>query len=159
MITKEDFLREFPGASSSYSNYFVIGKTVDEIVDCLNKLNINNDVFITDQDGSPQGIGFVIFDEEPDLIYKITAELHCIGFADIDWDMRYFAAAKDGLRYDDFYAEWAEGFPCERGDDGYDAFAIITDKATGAIFYTGAGAVDLEDVDYYKQIVENHIRR
>lgn len=155
MITKENFLVDFPGASKSYSNFYVIGKTVDEVIECLNKLGVDPDYIGSGQE-SEHGVEFRIFGVLPELIYDITGELHCTGFADVDWDECYFAAAKDGDEYDDFRAEWVDGCPFVRDEGGFDAFCDVIDNESGARFSTGAGAVGTDTKNYFEDLVNSH---
>ena len=152
MLTKEKFTKEFDGASSSYSNFLVIKSSIDDVLACLNNYDPDIDALgAIEKDGN---VSFQVFSELPDLIFRITENLHTRGYADTDWDVNYFEAAENGNCYKDFTAKWVYDCPQYRDDDCWDAFVDITDP-TGVVFHTGAGAVNDEDMEYYKDLVNS----
>lgn len=161
MITKENFLMEFNGASNSYSTYLVLNTTIDAVIDVLNKIGDIDERCVGSGYERDGNVGFEIFGETPELIHDITKELQTIGYADTDWDSTYTACSKNGSDFDDYTAEWEPDMHYYRGDfdeddDSWDAFVIITDNTTGTQFHTGAGAVDKEIEQYYADMVAKH---
>ena len=159
MITRDSFLEDFGGHGNSYSSFMVLNTTIDEVVAVLNSIDETMNVGSGwEHDGH---VGFEVNGALPSLIYAITAKLHTIGYADTDWDVTYTVCARDGEDFDDYTAEWDDGLHYLR-DDGFDeeelwdAFVLITDHETGAVFYTGAGAVDGDIERYYADMVKKH---
>ncbi len=159
-ITRKSFTKSFDGANSSYSSYLLANTTIDKVLDVLNNKNIleydrlkEDFCDAREENGN---VSFIIFGEFPTLIYDLTYELHTTGFADTDWDVTYTIVSKDGKDYEGYSAEWLDGCPCAREDDCYDAFVIITDEETGAVFNTGAGAVGEDILKYYADMVRKH---
>ncbi len=159
MITKEKLLTPFNGHVNRYSKYLVLNTTVDAVIDTLN--SIDPEFCIGSGKEENGHVSFEICKESPMLIYKITKKLQTIGYADTSWDETYTVCAKNGEDFDDYIAEWEEHCLAE---DDYDedevpmwnAFVIITDKSTGATFYTGGGYVDAEIEQDYAKMVQNH---
>ncbi len=166
MITKDEFLKDFGGHGNSYASYLILNTTANDVIRVLNEIDPDMCVGsgIEHTDGS---VSFEICKELPNLVYDITHKLHTIGYADIDWNVTYTVAAKDGSDFDDYYAEETYGSFC-LNDDNYDeddeealwdAFVTITDKSTGVQFYTGAGAVDREIMEYYQEMIDKHRKK
>jgi len=159
MITKETFFKEFNGHANRYSRYLVINTDVDSIIKVLNEIDPNMCVGSgAEIDGN---VYFEICKEEPTLIYNITKKLNTRGYADTDWNETYTICAKNGDDFDDFTAKWVPDMHYYRGDfdeddDTWDAFVTITDNESGAVFETGAGAVDESVMLYYESIVDEH---
>ena len=161
MITKESFLTEFNGHVNRYSKYLVLNTTIDAVVDVLNAIDTN--MCVGSGEAIDGHVSFEICKESPMLIYKITKKLQTIGYADTSWDETYTVCAKNGEDFDDYTADWEPDMHYLREDDFeedeepiWDAFVIITDKSTGAIFYTGGGAVDSEVEQYYAEMIKKH---
>ncbi len=167
-MTEKEFMTEFNGHANAYSSYMVIDVELSELLKTLN--NINPDMCVGSGVVSKRGISFEICKELPDLIYQITKELNCKGFADIGgwYGAGYFLAAKDGEDYDDFSAYWTDGNPERRDweypepenisdeDVDWDVFLFVKDNGSGEIFYTGEGAVDYESMKMWKELVDSH---
>ena len=167
MLTIKDFKKKFNGHNKSYSSVMLIGRclTIQDVVNTLNELTPE---FIDENStiGSGYGraskeagydvVGFEICREMPDIVFPLTAKLKCTGYADVNWDETYFVAAKNGENYDGFSANFAEGCPEYREDDCWDAFIDIMDDETNEVFSTGAGAVNDEQMLYFKDIVRKH---
>ena len=164
MITKEKFLMDFGGHGNSYSSYLVLNTTVDDVIRVLNEIDEN--MCVGSGEVQDNHVYFEVCKESPELIYLITSKLNTIGYADIDWEATYTVCAKNGEDYDGFKAEWLPDMHycrddelCEDEDEEnalWDAFVVITDNETGAVFNTGAGAVDKEIEEYYADMVETH---
>jgi hypothetical protein len=164
-ITSDDFFKQYNGHDNRYSTFKLIGVSADQVIAVLNKMGQTNkriDTFSIgsgeEERGEPTVVSFEGCKIGPELIYPLTRELNCVGFADTAWDEYVFIAAKDGGDYYDFTAEWEDGEPLDRPDDDncYDAFIKVTDIASGVTFGTGAGAIDKETVDYYGSLVAEH---
>ena len=181
MITKQDFLTDFHGHGNAYSSYMVIDVKLDDLIAALNKLNPDMCVGSGRISETGRSIHFEICKESPDFIGDITYELHCIGYADMGawYGEAYFVAYKDGAEFDDFKAEWRDDCPERRDydygpddevdEDGeplseeeldqkmdWDAFVTITDNFSGEKFETGDGAISYDQLDKWKDLVNNH---
>lgn len=166
VITREDFFKDFVGATSQYSSYLILNTTVDDVIKSLSKLNINpSDIrggF--ELDGN---VEFKIFGEWVDIIEIISKDLKTTAFADTAWDYFDFVAYKNGEKYNDYTTKWedADNGPRFRDEDGYeeddkyatwDCHFSVTDNATGIIFYSGMGAADKEIKEQIEEIVNSH---
>ncbi len=163
MITKEDFFTDFNGHNSKYSSFMLIGATAEQVINAVNKLlekytgRKETPVGSAYETEDPSVVCFEACKTDPYFIYPLTRELHCKGFADTAWDDYAFCSAEDGNDYHGFTADWEHGEPILREEgDCYDAFVTVTDNETGITFFTGAGAIDEETVDYYRTIVDEH---
>ncbi len=164
-MTLKSFTKEVSGHYKRYSNYLVCDSTIEEVMRVLDSLGLQ-DGDATNAVDINGNVYFEVHGGQPTLIYEITRALHKQGYADTDWDSTYTICAYDGKDSDDFTAEWVdEKAPVLREWDGYeerdedalyDAFVTLVDKKTGAVFATGAGAINREVADYYKDIVEKH---
>lgn len=155
MIERESFFREFNGHANSYSRFLVLNKTAEEVIKVLN--DIDSDMTVGSGNEENGAVYFEICKELPDVIYKITKALNTTGYADIDWNATYTVCAKNGDDFDGYTADWLQGMHYYRDEDGlWDAFVDITDKETGVVFHTGAGAVDREIEQYYADMVKSH---
>lgn len=164
MVTKESFFTEFNGHSNAYSSYMLIGVTPEKVIDALNRLGYGEEVGsgVVTTEGSPevQVVSFEICKALPDVIYDLTRELHCCGFADIgSWygeEGIDFVYADNGLESNDFYAEFDDLFEHNDGSGLWDAFIKLTAYDTGVTFCTGEGAVSTETKERLEARVNEH---
>ncbi len=154
----KSFFNKWEGHNNQYSSFLLIGVTADQVIKALQKICpaaiVGNGY---EEDGN---VRFEIADENPDLIYKMTRRLNCRGYADTDWEDVWFVASENGRNYDGYTAAWESGCPYKRDNDEdledlYDAFVNITDPS-GAVFSTGAGAVNSEIKAYLSVLVDLH---
>ncbi len=166
MVTKEEFLQEFNGHGNAYASFQVMNVSLDDLIGALNRLRPNGCFGSGKVDD--KSIYFEGCKELPDeLLPELTEELHCRGFADIGswYGEPYFIACENGYEYDDYTAEFEEGFPSpydpdsfeeENDCDEWDVFVTVTDNLTGATFNTGEGCVDTETKKMFEDIVSKH---
>lgn len=161
-MIRDDFFVETNGIWSSYTSVMLLGVTSGQVIDALEAIDPDMEVANGYEDEDKGVVGFDVFGLFPDdIIYDLTKALHCIGYADTSWDAHYITVAKNGDDYDDYTADWdtngrGDVMHFDRGDGYWDAFVVLTDNSTGVEFYTGAGAVDKEDEEYYANIVYSH---
>lgn len=161
--TLKSFTMAFNGFSNRYSRYKVAWslpwkQDIHVVIDALNDLGIDPESVGDGYQNEDGSVSFKIFKGSPQLIYRITEKLHCIGFADTDWDDTYTVVAKNGQEYNCYNAEWTNGCPYLREEgDCWDAFVTLSDQHTGATFNTGAGAVSKDVYEYYKNMVDTHL--
>ncbi len=160
MTTLKEFMTEYNGHSNRYSSYMVVGKgiTAQKVLDVLMKIDPDMAVGSGYECRTGKGYTTVSWEgckESPDLIYDVTEALKCRGYADTDWNETYFVAAENGGDYDGYTACWEECNPEYREEDCWDAFMVVKDPS-GAVFNTGAGAVDTAQMIYYETIVKEH---
>ena len=156
----KDLMLPFNGHCNSYSSYLLLNVTPQQVLNMLNRLDIDDagNGYVVDG----KHFGFEIEKSEVNLIYIFTKELNTIGYADTAWDEVYTLVAKNGEDYDGFTAKWTDGSPYNRedeleGDKGlWDAFITYVDNETGAEFNTGSGVVEKEIVDMYKKVIDAH---
>ena len=161
MITKKEFLNDFGGHGNTYSSYKVLTNDLDAVIAALNE--INPEMCVGSGVVEEGAIYFEICKEGPDLIYDITAKLHCVGFADMGawYGQGCFEAAKNGKEYDGFYAEWRDDCPYDRYEEGedeqnYDVFVTVVDRETKITFPTGEGAACTDALFYWTNLVNEH---
>lgn len=161
MITKKEFLNDFEGHGNAYSSYKVLTTDLNAVITVLNEINPEMNVGSgVVEEGA---IYFEICKKSPDLIYDITAKLHCVGFADMGawYGQGCFEAAKNGNKYDGFYAEWRDDCPYDRYEEGeneqnYDVFVTVVDRETKISFPTGEGAACTDALFYWTNLVNEH---
>ena len=163
MITRDDFFEEFNGHGNAYSSFMVIGVSVDDLLKALNKINPDMWVGSGYVSESGRAIYFEICKELPELMGEISAELQCVGFADIGawYGEAFFFAYNCGEDYDDFTAEWQDHQPelvSDVNDEEWlwNAFVTVTDNSSGETFFTGDGAIDYESLDKWRELVREH---
>ena len=152
----------------AYTRYMVTGVRLDDLLNALKE--INPDMNTGEIKEEKNCISFEIGRKTPELMQTITEKLHCRGFADIGawYGSAYFAAYDNGETYDGFTAGWTDGSPERReydfinGEDipdediTWDAFVTVTDKETGAVFYTGDGAVSHDEMLAWQEFINRH---
>lgn len=166
MVTKEQLFEKWVGAPKMYSTVMLLAVDADSVVDALNdagKMGWNTDGVTGGEEYKECGINvisFRIFKENPEIVFCLTEKLNCKGYADTSWEKYCTLCSYKGVESNDYAAEWnnENGTYEDMGDGYYDAFVKITDP-TGVVFNTGAGAVDLETAEYYRDIVDFHQNR
>ena len=158
MITEQDFMNQYDGFATEYSNYTVIGKdlTIQKVIDALNEINTD---FVAGNGKVQEGkegykaIGFTISKQEPDVIFDLTEKLSCIGYAQGDLE---FHAAKEGRVYNGFTAKWDSFEKHDEDENIYDAFFTVIDDESKISIPSGGGAVEEDIARDYLNVVNIH---
>jgi len=172
VITKEMLMKNVDGYSNGYVTFVLIGENItpESVVNMLNKLyEQDEDMRVGDghfdQNGHYNMLSFTAMGEgNIDDVYRMTEELHCIGYADVAWcDDIVLFCARDGKPYSNgFTVNWAEGMPDDREEDDedgtkyWDCFVTITDKTSGFEFESGQGCVDDDAMEAIQQFIDEH---
>ena len=165
----ESFFKTFHGFNNAYSKFKIVGMSARGLLSVIDELIgggvLSTDSSVGDVEEAPDSVSFVIPGEMPTLAKDISlaARGHVV-FGDTAWDEYYLEVYKDGEPYDNYTAVWEDGSPYDRsqdyvGDAAWDAFVKVVDNESGVMFNTGAGAVDMGVLQYYRDIVKTHTRR
>ena len=159
MVGYKDLFKPVITRKSGYSSFLLIGHTVDDVLNMFEKEENLKEIAghlagnaHCNYDGS---IYFEISGVSPMLLHRMTSYLRCKGYADTSGNETYTVASLNGVPSNQFKAEWTDGSPEMCSNGTWDAFVTITDPS-GAIFLTGAGAVNRETYAYYENMVRNH---
>lgn len=164
MLTKEEFFTKFNGHDNAYSSFKLIGVNPEQVISALNRLGYGDaagfGAVMTEGNPAIQVVYFEVCKATPDLVYDLTRELYCCGFADIgSWygeEGIDFIYADHGLESNDFYATWDNLEQHSEDPNLWGAFIKLTTYENGVTFATGEGYVSTETKDRLEAKINEH---